>query len=198
MSEYFRRVPPDDRFSNGHWEKDPWTLFETAEMPPLDLCTTSAIVAITDIAKGEVALTENNSDDPARKGKLELPGGHRDPRDPKDPDGPKESPLEAASREGIEEAGFFVARAGLFACRHIFNSNPSSDRVYPPEAYSVYFWATTDKPLGEPTDIPKPIVGTFPVRTLQKEVVAGRLDDAEFAIITRGVLAARRDLGLVA
>ncbi len=171
----------------------------TTEMPPIDLCTTAAVVAITDVKKGEVVLTQNNSDDPARKGKWELPGGHRDPRDQNDPSGPKETPLQAARRESIEEAGFVVAGAGLFACRRILNSDPSaSNPLYPPEAYSTYFWATTERALGRPTDVPPPVVETFSSRKLYAEMNAGRLDAPEFMIITRGVQAARRDLGLVA
>lgn len=196
MSEYFRGIPTDARFSSGHWGDTAWTLFETTEMPPIDLCTTAAIIAITDIEKGEVVLTRNNGDDPARKGKLEIPVGHRDPIDSQDPNGPKESPLDAASREALEEAGFTVARAGLFACRRMINPKSTGDSIYPPEAYSIYYWAVTDVPLTEPTDVPTPEVHTETFRRLYKELQAGRLDDSEFAVIARGVKAARRDLRL--
>lgn len=194
MSEYFSKIPVDDRFASGYWGTAEWELFETQEMPPLDLCTTAAVVAITDIKRGEIVLTENNSEVPSRKGKLELPGGHLERCNPEDPESLKEYPEEAACRESLEEAGFVVAKAGLFACRRILNPESSHNSTYPPEAYSPYFWGITDQPLGEPTDNPPPTVRTFLLRTLQDQVRLGKLDSTEFAIINRGVLAARRDL----
>lgn len=185
---YIERVVDSGSWGVGNsWE----TVISPRRINPR-LCTAVACVAIANIDQREVVLTRYPYDDnPARRGKREVLAGHIDLRNPADPESSRETSRQALCREALEEAGFVVARAVPFAHRRVINEQPSE---YPPESYMQYYWATTTKPLVEPTDPNQPAERTFPIETVREFVEAGTMNSAELVIIEHGLAAALRDL----
>ena len=173
-----------------------WELFLADTLPPNAAFTSVACVALRDLNLAdpnaqEVVMTYNASgrgtDGP---GSWEVPGGHLDPLDPDDPHGPQETLEQALAREALEEAGFVIAKLGLFGYRKVTNPpDPPHDEV----TYSPFYWATTDEPLRAPTDPEKPLAcGSFRLDVLARFVPVDAIQKHELQIVQLGVEAAHR------
>jgi 8-oxo-dGTP pyrophosphatase MutT (NUDIX family) len=122
----------------GSWSEDvAWELYETTDLPPMELCTAVMCVAIAD---GKTVLTRNERG-------WGLLGGHIE-------DG--ESLEDALRREAREEGGFIIDQCGVFAVKKILSKvaipHQRPGEHYPfPVSYMTYYWATTKEPLDVPT-----------------------------------------------
>lgn len=178
-----------------------WEFYLSDRLPDATVpCTTAACVALRSLHienpdASEVVVTYN----PAGRGtnspgSWEMPGGHLDPLDPTDPHSPIESPEQAVRREAREEAGFVVAKLALFGYRQI--QNPPGSR-HPELSYAPFYCATTEQPLGVPTDPESPLAyGTFRVDMLRRLAGQDAIQADELAIIEWGVTHAAK-IGMV-
>jgi ADP-ribose pyrophosphatase YjhB (NUDIX family) len=132
---------PSGPIDHGTWSnKISWELHETVNLPPLELCTAVFCLAITQDHKIVLAR-------PSRG--WGLLGGHIEEG---------ETALDALMRESLEEGGFIPEHPQLFAHRKIISSEPiphqDPAKFYPcPVSYNLFYWATSKKPLAEPTGI---------------------------------------------
>ena len=169
-----------------------WELVLSEEHPDPKLCTAVACVAISDIDTDEIALTRNvHSKKPPRMNQWEILAGHIDPLNPAKPDGAKETPLQALTREALEETGFVIHKASLFGYSRVHNAQPSS---YPEIAYMPYYWAITNQELKTPTDPGQPRKRTFPIEAIRGFVDTGTMQQSELNIIEHGLRAAHEKL----
>ncbi|HSX16446.1 MAG TPA: NUDIX domain-containing protein [Candidatus Saccharimonadales bacterium] len=123
--------------ATGSWSKNIfWELYKTSTLPPAELCTAVMCVAV---AGDRIVL--------ARSGRgWGMLGGHIENGETLD---------DALFREAREEGGFSISDYEPFAVRKITVRTPEPNRTgasYPfPTSYIVYYWATTDQPIDDPT-----------------------------------------------
>ena len=172
----------DSTIATGKWGKSfSWEIHLSPEVPPAELCTAVACVAIIDLDVGEVVLTRNHRG-------WEILAGHIE-------DG--ESVLEALSREALEEGGFKISHAVPFGYRKItaFNEPATIGREakYPhPMSYITYFFAYTGSPLQEITGEEILESRTFTPKQRDELTTAGELKETEQLLISLGLKAAHQ------
>lgn len=116
-----------------------WEVSASSKLPPLELVTAVFCVAITQ--KEEIILARS-------KRGWGMLGGHIENG---------ESIEAALERESVEEGGFTPAHPRLFAEMKITPENPvlrpnSEQDYYPfPASYQLYYWATSEQPVGQPS-----------------------------------------------
>src|SRR4051812_26046647 len=90
--------------STGRWGSIfDWEMFTSSELPPAELCTAVACVALAGDNLSEVILTRNHRG-------WEVPAGHIEPGETID---------QALHRETLEEGGFVVTKSVPFGFRKI-------------------------------------------------------------------------------
>ena len=168
--------------ATGKWgESFSWEINLSPEVPPAELCTAVACVAITDLDTGEVVLTRNHRG-------WEILAGHIE-------DG--ESVLEALSREALEEGGFDISKAVPFGYRKVTSlAEPATigrEAKYPhPTSYIAYFFAYTNSPIQEITGEEIVESRTFAPKERDELAQAGELKEIEQLLIGLGLDAARQ------
>ena len=163
--------------ASGVWgEEASWEIYLSSQVPPAELCTAVACVAIANASKGEVVLTRN------QRG-WEILAGHIDEG---------ETPEEALAREAIEEGGFVITRMMPFCYREITALGPQAasgrEASYPyPTSYMPYFVAFTDVQIGAFTGIEIIETRTFTAAERQELLVRGEISKMEHKIIELGL-----------
>jgi len=154
----------------GRWGVDiAWEFFLSRTMPPEDLCTAIACVAIAD-DDDNVILARNNRG-------WEILGGHIEEG---------EDVVQALQREALEEGGFVVNGYQLFGHRKVtaLRKVPHDQREghYPfPVSYIPHFVAVTDHKLLEPTGTDAFESGTFSHQEI-KDLGVSTLEIIQFGI----------------
>jgi 8-oxo-dGTP pyrophosphatase MutT (NUDIX family) len=190
-------IPPrgDTLVRSGTWGPDAsWGLWLSRIMPPRQLCTAVACVAIANLDsnpdKTLVVLTRHK--DQIQRPGLELPAGTIDPQD---------RDLETTrDRECNEEIGGAPYESRLFLYRKIVNHRLTAAGIakgYPPLGYNPYFYGFVDEAsLGKPTG--KEIAGQEICTQTEVDQLAstGEINPVEYLILQLGVAAAQQDRGL--
>lgn len=168
--------------STGRWgDIFEWKMYVSTDIPPIELCTTVACVALTGKNLDEVVLTRNHRG-------WEVPAGHIEPG---------ETIQQALHREALEEGGFIVSTSIPFGFRKITATRRpkagSRQAAYPfPDSYIVYFVAYTDQPIARPTGIEIIESRTYTPNQLKDLIADGALDEVNQEIIRLGLHAAQQ------
>jgi 8-oxo-dGTP pyrophosphatase MutT (NUDIX family) len=163
---------------SGSWgDNTSWEIYLSSMTPSIGLVTAVACVAISNTETNEVVLTRN------QRGWEVLAGHIKE----------GESPLEALSREALEEGGFEISKTVPFGYRKITalkRPGPESRAFnYPfPVSYIAYFLAYTERPLKAVTGEEIIESRAFSVIDRQKLVDNGDLNELEQTIINLGLL----------
>lgn len=173
---------PSNLVDSGLWQPSgaKWEFWRSAELPPPELCSAIALVAIMNLERNEVVLTRN------QRGWETIAGGVE----------PGETPAKALRREALEEGGFTVVDEQVYGYRKIVNDAPrpaASGKTYPPLAYMPYYFAETDSPLRRPTGEEILDCGTF---CMDDQKTEWMLKPGEVLLIREGLRAARRARGM--
>jgi 8-oxo-dGTP diphosphatase len=152
-----------------------WELHASNEVPPAELVTAVACVALADNT-GSIVLTRN------QRG-WEILAGHMEPG---------EDILEALRREAEEEGGYIISDATCFGYRKVTAlQRPTSgtrEFKYPfPTSYIVYFLTRTTSPIGTPTGEEILESRVFTPAEQQALADAGELSQTELTIIKLGL-----------
>jgi 8-oxo-dGTP pyrophosphatase MutT (NUDIX family) len=175
-----------DPILSGDWSASHWELFTADKLPDDAICTAVGCVAIVGLASQTVAMVRNTRS----KSGWEMPAGHTEPG---------EQPVDTLRREALEEAGFVISAARLFAYRKITRSalaDPATlterDKSYPSLAYLPYYYAFTDNRA--------PVTGAeiseskdLTMAQLQQMSERGEVHKDELTIIQLGLQAAARE-----
>jgi 8-oxo-dGTP pyrophosphatase MutT (NUDIX family) len=175
-----------DPVLSGDWGASHWELFAADKLPDDAICTAVGCVAIVGLASQTVAMVRNTRSVDG----WEMPAGHTEPG---------EQPWDTLRREALEEAGFVINAARLFAYRKITRStlpDPATlterDKSYPSMAYLPYYYAFTNNRM--------PITGAeisetkdFTVAQLHQMSERGEVQKDELTIIQLGLHAATRE-----
>jgi 8-oxo-dGTP pyrophosphatase MutT (NUDIX family) len=172
IMEIFNKEP----VATGSWEDNyDWEIHSDNEIPPIELITAVACIALVDNNEG-IVLTRN------QRG-WEILAGHIESG---------ERPEDALHREALEEGGYVISSATPFGYRKITaRQHPpagSRESTYPyPTSYIAYFLAQTNSPIGNVTGEEIIESRVFAKDELQLLVEAGELTDMEHAIIKLGL-----------
>jgi 8-oxo-dGTP pyrophosphatase MutT (NUDIX family) len=167
---------PENLIDAGRWgDATTWEFWRSSEMPPVEICSAIALVAIMDLERSDTVLTENDRGWEMIAGGIDL----------------GESPEDALRREALEEGGFVVVREQIYGYRKIINEgppDPAAKRNYPPLAYMPYYFAYTNSPLLVPTGEEITDSGVFSIEDRETQAL---LRPGELLLIREGLRAAR-------
>jgi 8-oxo-dGTP pyrophosphatase MutT (NUDIX family) len=166
----------------GKWgEYVDWEIHRSRDLPPIELCTAVACVALTGVHLDEIVLTRN------RRG-WEVLAGHIEPG---------ETLEQALAREALEEGGFRVSKSVPFGYRKITATKrpePGTRQSnYPyPTTYIAYYLAYTDSPIEKFTGEEIIESRAFTPGQLKQLVRDGEFDELEQTIVNLGLEASRQ------
>jgi 8-oxo-dGTP pyrophosphatase MutT (NUDIX family) len=158
-----------------------WEIHQSDELPPTELCTAIACVALTGANLDEVVLTRN-------KRGWEVLAGHIENG---------ETLEQALEREALEEGGFRIARSIPFGYRKITatkRAEPGTRQAsYPyPTSYIAYSLGYTDSPIEQFTG--DEIIESRAFTSQERDILvqSGELDELEQTIINLGIEVSQR------
>ena len=168
--------------ATGKWgDTVEWEIHRSNELPPADLCTAVACVALTGVDLDEIVLTRN-------KRGWEVLAGHIE----------KDETIEQALiREALEEGGFRISRSIPFGYRKIRatqRAEPGTRQAsYPyPITYIPYYVASTDSPIERFNGEEIIDSRTFTLEQYNQLVLDGEFSELEQSIVTLGLEASRQ------
>lgn len=170
----------DSPITSGTWgDFITWEIYASTELPPIELITAVACVALSYDTDDGIVLTKN------QRGGWEVLAGHIEPG---------ETPDEAMEREALEEGGYSIQQATPIGYREITASQKpepgTREANYPyPISYIAYYLARTDRPTVVPTGEEILESRTFSQKELSELVSNGQLNEIEHAIIGIGMQA---------